>query len=105
MEVEVAEVKFSTREAPKSLILKSRFGTSHFVTHIFWNNMKPFSRVSRHIFTPRSPQLRQSQRRWAQVHNVRFVATEQFEARVLEKYRDKLERKAREFVFSIDSTA
>lgn len=37
------------------------------------------------------------QRRWAQVHDVRFLATTQQPRRsVLEKYRDKLDRKARE---------
>jgi len=35
------------------------------------------------------------QRRWAQVHDVRFLATTQSERSVLEKYRDKLESKAR----------
>ncbi|KAL8414656.1 hypothetical protein RB594_005752 [Gaeumannomyces avenae] len=36
------------------------------------------------------------QRRWAQVHDVRFVATTQAPRRVLDKYRDKLDRKARD---------
>src|SRR5512140_552613 len=35
------------------------------------------------------------QRRWAQVHDVRFLATTQHRRSVLEKYRDKLDRKAR----------
>ncbi|KAK5658784.1 hypothetical protein OQA88_1595 [Cercophora sp. LCS_1] len=37
-----------------------------------------------------------AQRRWAQVHDVRFLATTQQRLRILEKYRDKLDRKARE---------
>ncbi|KAI1798540.1 ATP11-domain-containing protein [Daldinia bambusicola] len=41
------------------------------------------------------PGFRQ-QRRWAQVHDVRFVATTQPARSVAEKYRDKLDRKARE---------
>lgn len=36
-----------------------------------------------------------NQRRWAQVHDVRFLATTQQPRTVLEKYRDKLDRKAR----------
>ncbi|GAB7334691.1 hypothetical protein MBLNU13_g06635t1 [Cladosporium sp. NU13] len=36
------------------------------------------------------------QRRWAQVHDVRFLATHQSADKVLDKYREKLERKARE---------
>ncbi|KAI1382083.1 ATP11-domain-containing protein [Hypoxylon crocopeplum] len=36
------------------------------------------------------------QRRWAQVHDVRFLATTQASRNVIEKYRDKLDRKARE---------
>lgn len=36
------------------------------------------------------------QRRWAQVHDVRFLATTQASRTVLEKYREKLDRKARE---------
>ncbi|KAK1755308.1 ATP11-domain-containing protein [Echria macrotheca] len=35
------------------------------------------------------------QRRWAQVHDVRFLATTQHRRSVIEKYRDKLDRKAR----------
>ena len=36
------------------------------------------------------------QRRWAQVHDVRFLQTHQSADKVLDKYREKLERKARE---------
>ncbi|KAI1208101.1 ATP11-domain-containing protein [Annulohypoxylon truncatum] len=36
------------------------------------------------------------QRRWAQVHDVRFLATTQASRSVTEKYREKLDRKARE---------
>lgn len=36
-----------------------------------------------------------NQRRWAQVHDVRFLATTQTSRTVLEKYRDKLDAKAR----------
>ncbi|KAK4453328.1 ATP11 protein-domain-containing protein [Podospora aff. communis PSN243] len=45
----------------------------------------------------RFPRLTQHQRRWAQVHDVRvrFLATTQASRSVLEKYRDKLESKAR----------
>ncbi|TPX16655.1 uncharacterized protein E0L32_003596 [Thyridium curvatum] len=44
---------------------------------------------------PRAPRL-SHQRRWAQVHDVRFLATTQRRPSILEKYRDKLDRKARE---------
>lgn len=37
-----------------------------------------------------------NQRRWAQVHDVRFLATTQTSRTVLEKYREKLDAKARE---------
>ncbi|KAK7714298.1 hypothetical protein SLS64_004398 [Diaporthe eres] len=37
-----------------------------------------------------------NQRRWAQVHDVRFLATTQASRNVLEKYRDKLDAKARQ---------
>ncbi|KAH7035379.1 ATP11 protein-domain-containing protein [Microdochium trichocladiopsis] len=43
------------------------------------------------------PLQRQQQRRWAAVHDVRFLATTQAPSRsVTEKYREQLERKARE---------
>ncbi|KAI9756497.1 MAG: hypothetical protein M4579_003836 [Chaenotheca gracillima] len=37
-----------------------------------------------------------SQRRWAQVHDLRFLATHREPDRVVEKYKEKLERKAKE---------
>lgn len=40
--------------------------------------------------------LRTSQRRWAWVHDVRFVATSQQTDKVLEKYKDRLDKKAKE---------
>lgn len=43
----------------------------------------------------RSPRA-SNQRRWAQVHDVRFLATTQASRNVLEKYREKLDAKARE---------
>ncbi|CAD6441485.1 68add0c8-ef21-4522-90c9-101910c3229d [Sclerotinia trifoliorum] len=42
-----------------------------------------------------APYLRSSQKRWAQVHDVRFLATQQSD-RILEKYREKLDQKAKE---------
>ncbi|KAI9814867.1 MAG: hypothetical protein M1832_005669 [Thelocarpon impressellum] len=44
----------------------------------------------------RPPLLRGSQRRWARVHDVRFLATHPVPDRILEKYKDKLERKAKD---------
>jgi hypothetical protein len=51
----------------------------------------------RNVVFGAAPYLRLSQRRWAQVHDVRFLATQQSD-RVLQKYKEKLERKARELV-------
>ncbi|OAX78340.1 hypothetical protein ACJ72_07355 [Emergomyces africanus] len=44
--------------------------------------------------------LARVQRRWAQVHDVRFLTTHHDPDRVIEKYRDKLDRKAREEGYS-----
>ncbi|KAK3310111.1 ATP11 protein-domain-containing protein [Chaetomium strumarium] len=53
--------------------------------------------VLRHLLSCQTRTLRASnQRRWAQVHDVRFLATTQQPRNVLEKYREKLDRKARE---------
>ena len=41
--------------------------------------------------------LRVAQRRWAQVHDVRFVATHRRPDRILEKYKEKLEKKVKEY--------
>jgi ATP synthase mitochondrial F1 complex assembly factor 1 len=49
----------------------------------------------RNIVSGAAPYLRPSQRRWAQVHDVRFLATQQSD-KVLEKYKEKLDKKARE---------
>lgn len=40
--------------------------------------------------------LRHTQRRWAQVHDVRFLASHHDPKYVLEKYRSKLDQKAKE---------
>ena len=50
----------------------------------------------RHVVPGAAPYLRASQRRWAQVHDVRFLATQHSE-RVLEKYKEKLDRKVKEY--------
>lgn len=53
--------------------------------------------VLRHLASCQTRALRASnQRRWAQVHDVRFLTTTQQPRHILEKYRDKLDRKARE---------
>ncbi|KAI9734454.1 MAG: hypothetical protein M1818_006843 [Claussenomyces sp. TS43310] len=49
----------------------------------------------RHTVSGAAPYLRASQRRWAQVHDVRFLATQQSD-KILQKYKDKLDRKAKE---------
>ncbi|KAI1466743.1 ATP11-domain-containing protein [Daldinia caldariorum] len=50
----------------------------------------------RNLLLGRRQLLLLQQRRWAQVHDVRFVATTQPARSVAEKYREKLDRKARE---------
>lgn len=50
----------------------------------------------RHVVRGATPCLRASQKRWAQVHDVRFVATHWKADKVLEKYKEKLDRKAKE---------
>ncbi|KAK4038738.1 ATP11 protein-domain-containing protein [Parachaetomium inaequale] len=51
----------------------------------------------RHLLSSQTRALRASnQRRWAQVHDVRFLATTQQPRNILEKYRHKLEGKARD---------
>lgn len=47
--------------------------------------------VTRPLLTPAVPH-----RRWAQVHDVRYLATHGTQDRVLAKYKDKLDRKAKE---------
>lgn len=58
----------------------------------------------RRILSTSSRALRASnQRRWAQVHDVRFLATTQQPRAIVDKYREKLDRKARqEGLSSID---
>lgn len=53
------------------------------------------------IIGAREPCLRGVQRRWAQVHDLRFVATHRKPDRVLEKYKEKLEKKAKEYASKI----
>lgn len=43
--------------------------------------------------------LRTQQRRWAQVHDVRFLASHHDPKYVLDKYRAKLDQKAKEYVY------
>ncbi|MCJ1339950.1 hypothetical protein MMC09_005242 [Bachmanniomyces sp. S44760] len=50
----------------------------------------------RYVFGGNGLLLRGYQRRWAQVHDVRFLATHGQPDRVTEKYREKLDRKAKE---------
>ncbi|BCS24245.1 ATP11 family protein [Aspergillus puulaauensis] len=52
----------------------------------------------------RTPFIRSQQRRWAQVHDVRFLATHRDPSQVLEKYRSKLDQKAQQEGFqSVES--
>lgn len=57
------------------------------------NNAAPILR--RTAWSTSAP-FRCYQRRWAQVHDVRFLATHQTGDKVLDKYREKLEKKAKE---------
>lgn len=51
--------------------------------------------LRRTIWSGQAP-FRCYQRRWAQVHDVRFVSQHQNPSKVLDKYKDKLDRKAKE---------
>ncbi|KAL1855490.1 hypothetical protein Plec18167_007088 [Paecilomyces lecythidis] len=48
------------------------------------------------LLRARCPLRHQQQRRWAQVHDVRFLATHHDKSQIIEKYKEKLNRKARE---------
>lgn len=64
--------------------------------HTVSSTMASFrSPAIRNLISGAAPYLRASQRRWAQVHDVRFLATQQPD-RILEKYKEKLARKAKE---------
>jgi ATP synthase F1 complex assembly factor 1 len=53
--------------------------------------------VLRHNIAAARPALRSTQRRWAQVHDVRFLVTHpKVDEQVLQKYKDKLAKKAKE---------
>ena len=59
--------------------------------------MSPFRIPAlRHIVREAAPCLRASQKRWAQVHDIRYVATHRKSDNVIEKYKEKLDRKAKE---------
>ena len=68
----------------------------------------PASRVPtlRHILSPRQRPLCELQRRWAQVHDLRFLAThhQELDRAVLEKYKEKLDRKVREYARITESS-
>ena len=51
----------------------------------------------RNFISSNEPYLRSVQRRWAQVHDVRFLATHREPDRIVEKYREKLDKKAKEY--------
>lgn len=51
----------------------------------------------RHVFGSKAaPSLGSIQKRYAQVHDVRFLVTHHEPDRVIEKYREKLDKKAKE---------
>ena len=54
--------------------------------------------VLRHVLGRQSCCQRYTQRRWAQVHDVRFLATHRPQDAVIEKYKEKLDRKAKECI-------
>ena len=61
--------------------------------------------AGRPAFGATAPRLLHLQRRWAQVHDVRFLVTHQQNARVVEKYKDKLQQKAKESVMMMQVSA
>ncbi|KAI9374337.1 ATP11 protein-domain-containing protein [Aspergillus egyptiacus] len=54
------------------------------------------SQAFRSLTRSQTPFIRSQQRRWAQVHDVRFLATHRDPNQVLEKYREKLKEKAQQ---------
>lgn len=50
----------------------------------------------RSVLRGQSPLLRTQQRRWAQVHDVRYLASHHDPKHVLDKYRAKLDEKAKQ---------
>ncbi|KAL4949911.1 ATP11 protein-domain-containing protein [Aspergillus filifer] len=58
------------------------------------------SQAFQSLLRSRTPFIRSQQRRWAQVHDVRFLATHRDPNQVLEKYRSKLDQKAKQEGFS-----
>jgi ATP synthase F1 complex assembly factor 1 len=61
--------------------------------------MPPFrSPALRYLLGLRPVPRWQAQRRWARVHDVRFLATHGVQERIIDRYRDKLDRKAKEYV-------
>src|SRR5579871_336903 len=52
----------------------------------------------RYLFGRRPIPFWQYQRRWARVHDVRFLATNGVQERILDRYKDKLDRRAKELV-------
>ncbi|KAL4968072.1 ATP11 family protein [Aspergillus stella-maris] len=58
------------------------------------------SQAFQSLLRGRTPFIRSQQRRWAQVHDVRFLATHRDPNQVLEKYRSKLDQKAKQEGFS-----
>ncbi|KAL9052180.1 MAG: hypothetical protein Q9162_005575 [Coniocarpon cinnabarinum] len=56
--------------------------------------MSLYRSVSRHLTRRASQTVVAPQRRWARVHDVRFLATQQSQERVTDRYKDKLKQKA-----------
>lgn len=69
---------------------------SRSIYHLIANMAALHCQALRYTVCGAAPYLRASQRRWAQVHDIRFLVTHAQPDRVLEKYKDKLAKKARE---------
>ncbi|KIW03304.1 uncharacterized protein PV09_05515 [Verruconis gallopava] len=52
--------------------------------------------LARRLCGPNPSAYRQAQRRWARVHDVRYFANHGVQERVIDRYKDKLDRKAKE---------
>ena len=96
--------KHSLRTAVQSECSSTRRPSTHVQDHLNSVSQTPSSNMSsisaltlRHPIQLPRPLLR-IQRRWARVHDVRFVTTQQPSKKVLEKYKYKLEQKAKESV-------
>ena len=72
------------------------------VEHVLYSKMAALRPPASRSIIGSTP-LRTQQRRWARVHDARFLATQPADDRIISKYEAKLSKKARECVFNSSS--